>query len=197
MDSWQVSTDDIGDVQRDLDRLANEMPAVAARALNTAMTGVKTDMVAIIRADYNYKAAAIRKRLTIRKANRNDIRGHVQSKGGPVHLTDITGTRQTKKGITVDVRKSTGRRLIPRAFKASGRHSGKQIVFRRKGDPPGQYAVLVPRYPIEAITTAHPEVIYNAPHNWAKLSDSAKDRLDKGIAKAVDDEFRKQQGQWG
>ncbi len=183
--------------RRDFQRLADEMPHVAVRALNKAMTGVKTDMVTIIRTDYNYKAAALRKRMSIAKATRQNIRGHVQSKGGPVHLTDITGTRQTKQGVTVDVRKSTGRRLIPRAFKASGRMSGKEIVFRRKGDPPGQYAILVPRYPIEAITTAHPEVIYNAPHNWAKIADAARDRLDTNIQREIDAEFRRQQGKWG
>ncbi len=227
MDSWQVSSDDIGEVQRDLDRLANEMPAVAARALNTAMPGVKTDMANIIREDYNYKDRAIKKRISITKANRNAIRGLVQSKGGPFHLTDIAGTSQTKKGVKVSVRKDTGKLLIPRTFLARSTKAGnKKMVMRRPGNPRGQYATLwnlvpgrdkrVPSsYPgygygpkgsggkpgsdarIDVFYAPHPEILYNAAHNWAKLSDSAKDRLDKSIAKAVDDEFRKQQGQWG
>ncbi|WP_028575030.1 phage tail protein [Desulfonatronovibrio hydrogenovorans] len=192
-----ISSDDIRSAQRDLNYMANEMPWVAVRALNKAMTGVKTDLVSIIRERYNYKAAALRKRITIAKATRQNIRGHVQSKGGPVHLTDITGTRQTKKGISVDVRKSTGRRVIPRAFKASGRISGKQIVFRRQGDPPKQISRLVPRYPIQAITTAHPEVLYNSPENWTRIQTEVARRLDTNIQREIDAEFRKQQGKWG
>jgi len=196
MDKISIDTADLERARSDLNSLANEMPHVAVRALNKAMTGVKTDIVSIIRDNYNYKATALRKRITITKATRTNVRGFVQSKGGPVHLTDITGTRQTKKGISVDVRKDTGRRLIPRAFKASGRHSGKEIVFRREGDPPGQTARLVSRYPIRAITTAHPEVLYNAPHNWAKIQSKAAERLDTNIEREIDAEFRKQQGKW-
>lgn len=194
MESISIDSADIERAKDDLNRLTNEMPHVAVRALNKAMTGVKTDMVAIIRERYNYKAAALRKRISITKANRQNIRGIVQSKGGAVHLTDIAGTRQTKKGITVDVRKDTGRQLIPRAFlQMSG---GKKIAYRRVGDPPGQIAKLVGRYPIQAITTAHPEVLYNAPDNWARVSQASADRLDTNIQREIDAEFRKHQGKW-
>ncbi|MCA1794611.1 MAG: phage tail protein [Desulfobacteraceae bacterium] len=204
-----VKLEGLQDLQKDLDSLANEMPHVAVRALNKSMTGVKTDMVKIIRANYNYKAGAVKKRITIRKANRANISGHVQSKGGPVHLTDVTGTNQTKRGVSVNVRRDTGRKLIPRAFLAPGKNSGKIVVLRRPGKPRGQYATLYNRYGPEGsggkpnsqakldwFDAAHPEILYNTEHNWAKVKDAAKDRLDTNIQRELDSELRKAAGKW-
>ena len=179
-------------VQADLRQLAGEMPHVAVRALNKTMTGVKTDMVNVVREGYNFKAGALKKRMRISKANRASIQGYVQSKGRPMHLTDIAGTRQTKSGVSVNVRKSTGRQLIPRAFINVGRNSGKKLVFRR-AEEGGQ---MVARYPIEARYAPHPEHVYNAPHNWAKIQGKAAERLDKNIGREIDAEFRKLEGKW-
>jgi len=189
-----VDTEDLERAKRDLQQLADEMPHVAVRVLNKSMTGIKTDMKAIVRAEYNYKAATLDSRISIYKANRANIQGHIESKGGSVHLTDIAGTRQTAKGVTVDVRKSTGRQLIPRAFINVGRHSGKLLVYRRESLGGGQ---LVPRYPIKTRMTAHPEVVYNAPHNWAKIADASAKRINDNIAREIDAEFRRQEGIWG
>ncbi len=191
-----VDTSELERASRDLDALANEMPWVAVRAINKAMVGVKTDMKGVVRERYNYKASALEKRMSISRATRARIEGYIQSKGELVHLTDITGTRQTARGVMVNVRKDTGRQLIPRAFISHGQHSGKRIVFRRKGSPPGQIARLVPRYPIVAVSTAHPEVIYNAPENWAKIAVKTAERLDTNIARETDAEFRRQAGKW-
>ncbi len=199
-----VDTKDLERAKQDFKALAEEMPNVAVRALNKAMTGVKTDMKNIVREHYNYKASTLDSRISISKATRARIEGHIESKGEGVHLTDISpgGPSQTKQGITVSVKKSTGRRLIPRAFKAPGRRSGKEIVFRRPGSPPGQHAMLVPRYGpmppvLDVFRTAHPEVIYNAPENWARIADAAAKRLDDNIAREIDAEFRRQEGKWG
>lgn len=174
-------------VQADLRQLAGEMPHIAVRALNKTMTGVKTDMVNVVREGYNFKAKALKKRISISKATRASIQGHVQSKGRLIHLTDIAGTRQTKRGVSVNVRKDTGRQLIPGAFINVGRYSGKKIVFRRTG---------AARYPIEARYAPHPEHVYNAPHNWAKIQGKAAERLDKNIGREIDAEFRKLDGKW-
>ena len=91
--NFQVNgSDDLAQAQRDLQALASEMPHVAVRAMNKAMIGTKTDMKNVIRAEYNIKAGEINKRLSVRKANRAQIQGHVQSKGGPVSLTDVAAS---------------------------------------------------------------------------------------------------------
>lgn len=179
-------------IQDELRELGQEMPAVAVRALNKAMTGVKTDMVKIVRETHNFKAAALRKRLSVSKATRKNIQGHVQSKGRPFHLTDLAGTRQTARGVTVDVKKETGRQLIPRAFKAHGRHSGKEIVLIRAV----QGGQMVPRYPVETRYAPHPEHVYNAPDTWARIEKAAAERLDTNIKREIDAEFRRLDGKW-
>ena len=192
----EINVKDLDKVKDDLEDLAREMPNVAVRAINKSLTGVKTDIKAIIRDGYNYKAGALDKRMTADKATRVRIEGRIISKGGAVHLTDIAGTTKGPRGVTVNVRKDTGRKLIPRAFIASGQRSGKKIVFRRVGDPPGQHAKLVGRRPIEAFYTGHPEVIMNAPENWAKIQTAAATRLDTNITREIDAEFRRLEGKW-
>jgi len=187
-----INVHDLERVKDDLADLSREMPHVAVRAINKALTGVKTDMKKLVREEYNYKAATLDKRMTATKATRANLTGVIVSKGGAVHLTDIAETRQTKAGVSVDVRKSTGRQLIPRAFIATGRNSGKKIVFRRKVEG----GRMVGRYPIEARYTAHPEVIYNAPHNWARIQVAAADRLDTNIQREIAAEFRRIDGKW-
>lgn len=188
----QINVHDLDRARNDLAGLSREMPHVAARAINKAMTGTKTDMKRLVREEYNYKAATLDKRMTATKATKANLTGIIVSKGGAVHLTDIAGTTQNRSGVSVNVKKSTGRRLIPRAFIATGRNSGKRIVFRRQE----QGGRMVGRYPIEAKYTAHPEVVYNAPPNWARIQAMAADRLDTNIQREIDAEFRRLDGGW-
>ena len=165
-----------------LDGIKGGLPRATARALNDTFTGVRTDMVALIRAKYNHKATDLRARISIVKASANSLAGLVQSKGRAYHLTDVATTTQTKKGVTVNVKKSTGRKLIPSAFINVGKKSGKKIVFRRV-EHGGK---MVGRYPIEAKYAPHPEIIYNTPENWLELQEKAKVRLDKNFTHEVD-----------
>ena len=128
-------------------------------------------------------------------ASKANIRGIIRSKGGLIHLTDFTGTRATKtKGVVINVKKSTGPQRIPRAFKAPGRFSGKEIIYHREPKPGG--AGLVPRMPIKARYGPHPEIIYNAPANWARIQKNADDRLTKAMDREIAAEFRRMEGKW-
>ena len=223
----QPVQDDLAQAQRDLQRLSYEMPAVAVRALNKAMAGTKTDMKNVIRAEYNIKAGVIDERMSIRKANRAQIQGHIQSKGKHIGLTSDLSTAAKQpgaltakgrkssafgagQGVVVNIKKSTGKQVFPRAFIQPGKHSGKLIVLRRPGKPRGQHATLWGRYgpkgsggkpgskaTLDAFYGPHPETLYNAPHNWAKIQSKAAERLDTNIEREIDAEFRKQQGKWG
>jgi hypothetical protein len=182
-----------------LDGVKDGFPKVFSRALNKTAANTKTAMVTLVRRDYNYKAAALRKRISINKATYANLTASIKSTGTNVHMTDITGTRQTKKGVSVNVKKSTGIKLIPRAFKASGRQSGKDIIFRRPGDPRGQHAKLYGRYGppgsggktgsrarLDTFSAPHPEIVYNTPENWAKLQKDAGEKLNTNFAHEVD-----------
>jgi hypothetical protein len=207
-----ISVDDIYKTQKDLAALASEMPRAAVRALNTAMTGVKTDMKTVIRAGYNYKAASLEKRITIKRVTVGDMTGYVRSKGGSVHLIDIAGTRQLKKGVKVQVKKSSAGDVIPQAFLAPGENSEKLIVLRRPKMSSGK---RFPRYGtpgtgglitmkgkkgrtarLEWFMTMQPEFIYNTKENWAKISIAVKTRLDTNIARETDAELRRLKGAW-
>ena len=177
----------------------NGFPKAFSRSLNKTVSGTRTDMVKLVRRDYNYKAAAVRKRITVEKATYAKLSASVKSTGGSVQLSDVAGTRQTKKGVSVNVKKSTGIQLIPRAFKAPGRRSGKDIVFRRPGNPRGQHENLYGRYGppgsggkigsrarLDTFSAPHPELVYNTPENWKKLQKAAGDRLNANFAHEVD-----------
>ena len=178
----RLSQKDLDDARLMLLGIDKGFPKAFSRALNKAVEGTRTDMVALVRKDYNYKAAAVRKRISLQKATYAVLNAAVRSSGGEVHLTDIAGTRQTKKGVSVNVKKSTGRKLIPRAFIRPGRRSKKQIVFRRRMVG----GKMVGRTPIDARYTSHPEQIYNTPENWAQLEKAAVIRLNKNFAHEVD-----------
>ncbi len=190
--SFRIDTSDLEKAYKRLQELGRKTPVIAVRSINKTLPGVRTDMVSFIRKDYNYKATKIRKRLSLEKASIRNISGYVQSKGRLFHLTDVVGTRQNKKGVSVNVRKKTGRQLLKHAFIAHGKTSQKKIVFirTRKGEK------LVSRYPIQAISTAHPEVIYHQPEMWNKIKVSAAERLDKNIKREIGAQYRREQGKW-
>ena len=221
----EITVADLEELKHDLEALGKQMPSVASRAINKAMQGTKTDVKAIIRAAYNIKAGALDKRMVIAKVSPRNLNGNVTSSGGGLHLTDIANTREGARGVIVNVKKDTGNQLIPRAFIAadsgrrmastgetymrSGGGSGKTMVLRRPGKPRGQHANLWGRYGppgsggkagssarLDAFYGPHPEVIMNAPENWAKIQTAAATRLDTNITREIDAEFRRLEGKW-
>lgn len=195
----RLSESDIKAAKRALIFVEDGFPKAYARALNKSATSVRTDMVGLVRKEYNYKAAAIRKRIEIRRATRADLSASLYSSGRHVNLTDIIGTRKTKKGVSVNVKKSTGRKLIPRAFINQGVKSGKRIVLRRPGNPRGQRKKLWARYGppgsggkvgsmarLDYFEAVPVEIIYNTPQNWARIQKKAGAHIKKHFAHEVD-----------
>jgi hypothetical protein len=166
-------------------------PKAMSRALNKTVDGAATEMVGLIRSRYNIKATALRKRLKKSKSTYANLRASITSTGYGLHLTDVTGTRPTKKGVSVDVKKATGRKLITHAFIRPGRNSGKMIVFLRDrvsgtsvvGAGSG---VRAGRYPISALYVSDPEILYNSKENWPDLSGEIQKRLDKNFDHEID-----------
>lgn len=163
-------------------------------------------MVQIAREDYNYKVDAVRKRMWVALSSPTKLEAKVESKGGPVHLTDMLETKEIKPyGVWVNVKKSTGPKQIKYAFIAKGRNSGKAIVFRR-GRVTDSYASptlrrqladamaaghitadgRVWRYPIVAMFAPHPEVAWNTDENWGRLSEWANVRMTENFGDEVD-----------
>lgn len=177
-----LDKNDLSEAQRMLYGYKNGFPKAMSRALNKTVTGIRTDMVSLLRSRYNIKATALRKRIVIVRATYAKLAASATSSGQRIHLTDVAGTRQTKKGVSVDVKKSTGRKLIPSAFIARGQRSGKLMVFRR-AESGGK---MVGRTPIEARYASYPEELYNTGENWPDLQKAAQKRLDDNFQHEVD-----------
>lgn len=204
------SQEDIQQALEDLRGIKDGFVRAYARALNTAATGTQTDMVNLARDDYTYKVAAVKKRMYLKRASWSDLTSYIRSKGNEVHLTDMLGTKQTRTGVSVDVKRSTGRQLIEHAFINRARNSGKMIVFRRavigeRFSPTTAYAMQLSaavqagqinpqgrvwRRPAVALYAPHPEIVWNTADNWAKLQDSADVRLKAAFTDEVDGVIR-------
>jgi hypothetical protein len=179
----KVNQDDLARMKRDLVWLETGFPKAFKRALDKTATGAKTDMVNDIRSKYNYKATALRKRMTVFKCpSYKTLNAKTRSAGPGIHLTDVTGTRQTKKGVTVNVKKETGRQLIPSAFISPGSKSKKPIVFIREKVGGRRVA----RLPISPIYAAHPEVVYNVNENYVEIQKAIDRRLSENMKHETD-----------
>ena len=177
-----INKADVAAAKSMLNSVKNGFPRAFSRALNRTAQGVRTDMVNIAREEYNFKAAYARKRISIKRATYSNLNAATRSTGPGTHLTDMLGTRKISTGLSVDIKKSTGRQKIKHAFINTGQKSGKLIAYRRElvGGK------RVPRYDIEALYAPHPEQVYNTPENWARLKNQASERLDKNLDHEVD-----------
>ncbi len=106
------------------------IPRVQRQALKTTMAKVRTGASVEVRKTLNAKAGPVKKRIRV-KPVRTDLKGVLIARSDPLHLTDFASTRQTRKGVSFQVLKSGGRRLVPGAFIIKGQFSGRRIVVRR------------------------------------------------------------------
>jgi len=198
-----VAREDVDRATAALAGIENGLPRAYARALNTTAEDTRTAMVAMCRDEYSYKVDAVRSRIIINRATWSAMQASVRSSGKEVNITEFLGTRQIGAGVSVDIKKTTGRRVIPRAFLANARSSGKLLALRRPGKPHGQYHFLYGRYGppgsggkvgsqarLDWFAGPHPEVIYNTTENWHKLQDEANERLAVNFAEEVDGVLR-------
>jgi hypothetical protein len=114
---------------RDMDK-AN-FDASTARALNRTASLAKTAASKQIRTLYKVAARDLSRSLSLRKASgRSDrLEASVKAEGKPLPLRAF-GARQTKAGVSFQVKNESGRKLMPGAFIITTK-SGHQAVFVR------------------------------------------------------------------
>lgn len=115
-DSFNVDMTGMAEVHAALLGIKNAYPVVVSRSINKTETGVRTDAVAEIYKELNLTKTRIRKDFSMQKATIRALRGSVIAEGKPVNLGSFSGTRQTKKGITVKVWRSGTRQLYKHGF---------------------------------------------------------------------------------
>lgn len=119
---------DISRALRKLDVTKEQARKAIPRALNKTATTARAEAAREIKsAGYGLKIAAIKKSITVVRANSTQLRAIVRASGRPIPLIEY-GARQTRPGVTVTV--LNGRKLIKGAFIAT-MPTGHRGVFVR------------------------------------------------------------------
>jgi len=126
-----INQDDLRAVKNLMAGIKDCIPAVTTRAVNRVLSGVKTDASAEITSVMNITKSGADKTFRIWNAVLDGQPGIIASTGMPVRLMDLKNTRQTQKGVSVQVLKENPRKVIPQAFIATMK-SGHEGVYRRE-----------------------------------------------------------------
>jgi len=113
-----------------IERLKDQIKTKAmVSALNKTATQTKNLATRLIRKSYLVKSEDLKDKIVIQKASKNRLTAMVISKkkGGGIQLTKYSA-RMTRKGLSVKVKRSGGRSIIPGAF------IGKDTAFIRTGE---------------------------------------------------------------
>lgn len=100
------------------------------RALNKTATSVRKNSGVEVRKVLNLKAATVKQQLGIKKANAANPVASITSTYKAVPVISFNGVRQTKKGVSVKLRKDKPRLLFKGAFIGT-MPNGRKGVFRR------------------------------------------------------------------
>lgn len=126
----KINEDDLRKVKQTFAEMEKIGVRVMVRALNKTLSGVKTDSSAAIREVVTAKKAAVDETFKISRATDANLSARIASTGKPVALVNFS-TRETQKGVSVQVRKDRPRKVIPDTFKAKMK-SGHEGVFWRE-----------------------------------------------------------------
>ena len=135
---------------KDARKIPRAMRLATVSAINKAMGKARVAASKEVRQVYNIKAGDIKKALNITRANSKKMySNHIIS--GKRLLLSYFSPRQTKKGVTVRIKKSSGRKVVQGAFEATMK-TGHKGVFKRKGKS---------RLPIRELTTLDLPTMYD------------------------------------
>jgi len=180
MSQFTISIKGLDEAKFLLQGIKNGSRKAIVRALNktvgTTTGGVRSDASKAVAGSINLAQTVIKKDFSVAKATYSNLSAHVRAKGLPIALGKFKGTRQTKKGISVQVKKNRPRKVIRRAFipKLKSGHKG---VFWRTGKE---------RLPIDQrFGPRVPDILSNEPV-MNPILEKAEVRLDKNFAHEVD-----------
>lgn len=168
-----------------VDRVKNQdMNRAIVIALNRTADGVKAEAIRRIKATHKVADRELRKGFTVRRAYAGNLRSMVYASGRPLNLIGF-GARQTRKGVTVNVKGS--RKLIPGAFIATIRvpNAGEvRAVFERKFVS-GHSGKRSGRFPIRGVTTVSVPGLFKRDIVSKAISGIATDRFRRELTSAV------------
>lgn len=109
---------------------SQELAKAGASALNRAARSARTTGSREVRKRIRVKARAVKKRIEIQKATPANQEAELRFDYEPIPLSEYGAPRQTKKGVTVTIKKGGGRTLIPQAHIEE--QWGDEVVIRKK-----------------------------------------------------------------
>lgn len=167
-------------VQAAIGQIGRETPAAVSRSLNRAASGVRTQASREVRQSYAIRARDIASDvIAVEKSTTSSLAAQVRIRGKAIALAAFGAPRQTRRGVTVTVKKGAGRQLYPRAFLAQGR-GGQQVFWRTRAG-----GKLVPRGPIKMLFGPSVAQIVSAKPFTARLLKSAYERIATELAQQV------------
>ena len=186
--SIQVDPGEIAKVRLMLGALSTTGDKVIQQAVNRTLSGVRTDATNEMAKVITPTKTKIRSTITTKNMTAKDGNAFVKCQGGPLNLIEFSA-RQTKKGVTVQVKKTEPRSLLKHAYIATMK-SGKKLVMWRKYEgarkpvkPTAAYAKMQRKYrfPVEGLwSLAIPEVMGHKP-TMDRVLDLGGDRLKKNL----------------
>lgn len=193
----KVNPDDLANVERMLDGVKNAAPVVLVRALNLTLTGVRTDASTEIRAIITAKKSAVDETFRITKATQTQLSALFESEGAPLPLIDFSA-RQTTKGVSVQVKRTSPRTVVERAFIQTMKSGHKGVFWRtwhgdRKPKRPIAYARMPKTYRLpmtERFGPRVPDILGDEPV-MAVVLKKAEDRLHTNIEHELNYELSK------
>lgn len=131
------------DIIDGLTALGNQMPKVIISALNDTARGMKTDGSKLTREEFNIKAKAVKDGTAIVKASRKHMAAGIRTRGRGTGIPLIhfgarpakpinEGGRRPRKGVSVMVRRSDGRKVVDSSFIARWHSRSQPDMWLRK-----------------------------------------------------------------
>ena len=193
-----MNPDDMAKVKSMLEEVKNAPARVISRAINDTLTGVKTDASTEIRGIITAKKSAVDGTFRTVKATVTQLSGLFESKGKPLPLIDYSA-RQTKAGVSVQVKKKNPRAVIMGAFIQTMKSGHKGAYWREYRGPKVPVNKMIPyaklpkkyRLPIKQLYGPRiPDILGDQPVMAVVLA-KADERLHKNMEKELNYELSK------
>lgn len=127
--SIKIDESDLKNVRDMLSDMKDAGTKVIVRALNKTLTGVKTDALSAIRAEITASKKAVDGTFRIEKAGSARLQASISSTGTPLPLSEYSA-RQTKKGVSVQVKRTSPRKVIRGTFITTMKSGHKGVFWR-------------------------------------------------------------------
>lgn len=118
-------------IEKQLSSMPRKIPQIMSAGINRAATITKTRLSQKLRENVAVKAAAAKKMITLKRANRKHWRADIRISSRRLPLIRFP-VKQTGKGVSYKIAKSGGRKTIESGF-IQTMSSGHRGVFTRAG----------------------------------------------------------------